>query len=524
MPEFFESRAGKQLLALTAGALVLWGVGYVWHLQIFNAFKVLTVDTIDAWLLSIFIIGVASFVYSLFRIFDLRKEMHRQHQHARRSHWIATHDHLTGLPNRYAFEKFQIFQPLLNEDDDHQPMATIFSIDLDGFKKVNDLVGHQGGDQLLRDVSKRLAAFAEEGCVFRFGGDEFIVVARGLAPEKAGRFANLIIHSLTRPIQVGVIWCQVGASIGYARWPEHGDLLQDVCHKSDIALYEAKSKGANTSLAFHEDMQHKVLARAQLEGQLREAIDAGRIKPFYQPLIDLRSGAVCGFEALARWTEEDGSSVSPLIFITIAEETGLITTLFQQLLGTACEDAKLWPEDIVLAFNLSPVQMEDRLLTSRILEILKTAGLPPARLEVEITENALIEDPELAASIIDDLHNAGIQIALDDFGTGYSSLAQLARYKFDKIKIDKSFVSSLRKCGRHDKIVQALLNLSKGLEIKTTVEGIEDNAQLAYFLQEGCDIGQGYLFGKAMPASETLSFLESRDRMLRTSTIVSVHT
>ncbi len=524
MPEFFESRAGKQLLALIASALILWSVGYGWHIQIFNIFRSLSVPTIDILVLSVFIVGLASFVYSLLRIFDLRKEMQRQHEHARRAHWIATHDHLTRLPNRYAFEKFEILQAPSNDEAPRLPIATIFSIDLDGFKKVNDLVGHQGGDQLLREVSKRLAAFAAEGCVFRFGGDEFIVVARGLAPEKEERFASLIIHSVTRPIQVGMICCQVGASIGYARWPEHGDLPQDVCHKSDIALYEAKSKGANTSFLFHEDMQLKVSARAKLEGKLRDAIEAGRIKPFYQPLIDLRSGSVCGFEALARWTEEDGSIVSPQLFISIAEETGLITTLFQQLLKVACEDAKLWSDDIVLSFNLSPVQMEDRLLTSRILEILKAVGLSPARLEVEITENALIEDPDLAASIIDDLHNAGIQIALDDFGTGYSSLAQLARYKFDKIKIDKSFVSSLRnKGGRHDKIVEALLNLSRGLEIKTTVEGIEENSQLAYFLQQGCDIGQGYLFGKAMPAPETVSFLESRDQMLHNTTVVSAH-
>jgi len=524
VPEFFDSRAGKQLLALIASAMALWSIGYTWHVQIFSPFRRLSIAAIDVLVLSISIVGLVSFVYSIFRIFDLRKEMQRQHEHARLSHWIATHDHLTRLPNRYAFEKFEILQPPLNDEDCRLPIATVFSIDLDGFKKVNDLVGHQGGDELLREVSRRLAGFAAEGSVFRFGGDEFIVVARGLVPEKEERFASLIIHSVTRPVQVGTIWCQVGASVGYARWPEHGDLPQDVCHKSDIALYEAKSKGSNTSFLFQEDMQLKVLARAKLEGQLREAIDAGRIKPFYQPLIDLRSGAVCGFEALARWTKEDGSGVSPQVFISIAEETGLITALFQQLLKAACEDAKLWSDDIVLAFNLSPVQMEDRLLASRILEILKTAGLPPERLEVEITENALIEDPDLAALIIDDLHNAGIQIALDDFGTGYSSLAQLARYKFDKIKIDKSFVSSLRNKGdRHEKIVQALLNLSRGLEIKTTVEGIEENSQLAYFLQQGCDIGQGYLFGKAMPASETLSFLEARDRILHNASAVSAH-
>jgi diguanylate cyclase (GGDEF)-like protein len=444
--------------------------------------------------------------------------MLRQREHGIRAHWIATHDQLTQLPNRYAFEAFEVIEAAGNDEDHGVPTATIFSVDLDGFKKVNDLVGHHGGDRLLQEVSKRLSGFAAESCVFRFGGDEFIVVARGLAAHKDDKFAKLIIQCITRPIQIGTVWCQVGASVGYARWPEHGSALYDVCHKSDIALYEAKSIGVNITLMFQDDMQLKVTARAKLEGQLREAIEAHRIKPFYQPLIDLRSGDVCGFEALARWEHEDGTSVSPQVFISIAEETGLITPLFEQLLKTACEDATRWPEEVVLAFNLSAVQLEDRFLTSRILKILHEAALAPERLEVEITENALIVDPDLAASIIEDLHGAGIQIALDDFGTGYSSLAQLTRYRFDKIKIDKSFVKpSLDHDDRHEKIIQALLNLSRGLDIKTTVEGIEENGQLAYFLQKGCDIGQGHLFGKAMPLAETLVFLSNRGQILRSA-------
>ena len=516
MGSFFESKAGKQLAALVAGALFLWTVGLVWHVHIFGTFRQFAGDTTDVLFLTFFVAGLASFIYSLLRIFDLRKEMLRQQEHGKRAHWIATHDHLTRLPNRYAFEKFEVVQALRDDENNSLPTATVFSVDLDGFKKVNDLVGHQGGDLLLQEVSKRLSALAAESCVFRFGGDEFIVVARGLAADKDERFAKLIIHSVSRSIRIGSIWCQVGASVGYARWPEQGETLNDVCHRSDIALYEAKSRGANTAMMFHEEMQLKVTARAKLEGQLRDAIEAGQIRPFYQPLVDLRSGDVCGFEALARWADEDGISVSPQVFISIAEETGLITPLFQQLLKTACSDAKHWPEHVSLSFNLSAVQMEDRLLTSRILKILDDAGLDPGRLEVEITENALIQDPELAASIVDDLHKAGIQIALDDFGTGYSSLAQLARYRFDKIKIDKSFVKASRDHDdRHEKIVQALLNLSRGLEIKTTVEGIEENGQMAYFVHEGCDIGQGYLFGKAMPFADTLLFLRDRRDVLK---------
>ncbi len=506
------------MLAAIASALALWGVLYAFRLNVMAAFRDHSSDRVDGLFLAFIIAGFASFLYSLLRIFDLRQEMQRQQEQGRRALWTATHDHLTRLPNRYAFERFETLPATGDNDADPEPMATVFSIDLDGFKKVNDLLGHQGGDLLLQEVARRLSAFGAENCVFRFGGDEFIVIARDLLPNRDARFAELIVHSLTRPMKIDALWCQVGASIGYARWPEQGTHIKDVCHKSDIALYEAKARGANTSLLFHEDMQMKVSERAKLEGLLRNAIDTHQIRPFYQPLVDLRSGDVCGFEALARWTLADGTSISPQVFISIAEETGLITPLFQQLLSTACRDAKSWPQHIGLSFNLSAVQMEDRLLAARILEVVEDAGFAPERLEIEITENALIKDPTLAAAIIDDLHAAGILVALDDFGTGYSSLSQLARYAFDKIKIDQSFVRSLGQGGgRHDKIVQALLNLSRGLEVKTTVEGIEEHHQLAYFLNEGCDIGQGYLFGKAMPFDQTVPFIEERLAILKTA-------
>lgn len=514
--EFLISKAGKQLSAIFTVAVPLWCIGLFWPIHILGALLTVRSDTLDKLMLTLVIAGVGSFVYSCLRIFDLRKEMQRQAQQGEKANWIATHDHLTRLPNRYAFDKFQIVRAHESDEDEQAPIATVFSVDLDGFKKVNDLVGHHGGDVLLTEVAKRLSALAAESCVFRFGGDEFIVVARGLAPEKSEVFARLIIQAVSRSIKIGGVLCQVGACVGYARWPEHGTDFRDVCHKSDIALYEAKAKGANFALEFQDAMHDKVIARAQLEGKLRIAIDTDQIRPFYQPLINLRSGEVCGFEALARWKDEAGDYIPPDVFISVAEETGLITPLFQKLLKKACEDAKQWPSQISLSFNLSAVQMEDRLLASRILSVLADAGLAPERLEIEITENALIQDPDLASSIIDDLHSAGIQIALDDFGTGYSSLAQLAKYRFDKIKIDKSFVKSKSDHDeKHEKIVQALLSLSRGLDIKTTVEGIEENGQLAYFTREGCDIGQGYLFGKAMPIAETVAFLRSRDEILK---------
>ena len=517
MYDFFKSRAGRQFTILAVIAMAFWIPGMLFRGSLLSNLSAYSGTKIELVLLTVIIGGAASFIYSVLRIADLRKEMAQRREAERKADWIATHDQLTGLPNRYAFERVDIrslFGDMdINGVEISAPTVTVFSIDLDGFKKVNDLVGHHGGDILLREVARRLCQFADTTNVFRFGGDEFIVIARNLSAEREARYAQLLIQLITRPILIGDLATEVGAGIGYARWPDAGDTLDAVSHKSDIALYEAKAVGQSKAFLYQEEMQHRVTRRAMLEGKLRQAIEAQQIQPYYQPLMDLKSGTVCGFEALARWIDTDGKHVSPQVFITVAEETGLITRLFQQLLAQACRDATAWPSHVTLSFNVSPVQMEDRLLASRILEVLKANGLPPERLEVEITENALMQDPELTAEVIQKLHDAGIQIALDDFGTGYSSLSQLARYNFDKIKIDKSFVATFATDERQEKIVQAMLGLSKSLKLKTTVEGIEDNRQLSYFVTQGCDIGQGYLFGKAMTASDSLLFLRDYDRM-----------
>jgi diguanylate cyclase (GGDEF)-like protein len=512
MGEFFQSRAGKQLLILLGVGVVLWILGFEFRFHRNLLQFVETFRSADAIILAVKIACAMSVIYSALRIYDLRKEMDLRTAAEARADWTATHDHLTKLPNRYAFERAKISTERGEELD--PASIALFSVDLDGFKKVNDLVGHKGGDALLVEVSRRLSAFADPSSVYRFGGDEFIIIARGLTLAKEAAFARMIIQAITRPIMIGSFVAEVGASIGYARLPDHGQTLEDVAHCSDVAMYEAKSTGPNHAFAFNPSMQDKAMEHARFETKLRSAIEAGVIKPHYQPLIDLRTGQICGFEALARWTDEDGQNIPPLSFIGVAEETGLITDLFKQLLAQACHDARFWPEDVILSFNVSPVQMEDRLLASRILKILEGAGLAPQRLEIEITENALIDDPDLAALIIDELHQAGVQIALDDFGTGYSSLAQLARYKFDKIKIDKSFVATYGGDERQEKIIRAMLGLGRSLNIKTTAEGIEEHSQLSYLLSHGCDIGQGYIFGKAMPASEALQFLGERDAIL----------
>lgn len=515
MPAFFQSRAGRQCVSVVVFGVTLWILSTLLHfddglVSFMTGFGKYGANKL---ILALGIAGAMSFIYSVLRIADLRKEMELRATAQAKADWTATHDHLTRLPNRYAFERKILSRPILDEEAEIEEWArnvTIFSVDLDGFKKVNDLVGHKGGDVLLIEVAKRICAIGNADCVYRFGGDEFIIVAFGLTAQREERFARLLIQAVTRPIHIDGFAVEVGASVGYDRWAEGAEPLENAAHRADLAMYEAKSRGPDHHLVFEASMQDKVAERAALETRLRAAISKKAIKPFYQPLIDLKTGQLCGFEALARWIGEDGVNIPPPVFIGIAEETGMITALFEDLLAQSCSDALAWPEQVMLSFNVSPVQMEDKLLTSRILKVLSASRLPPQRLEIEITENALIQDPAVAAVVLEELHTAGIQIALDDFGTGYSSLAQLARYRFDKIKIDKSFTATCRDDERQEKIVRAMLGLGRSLNIKTTAEGVEDHGQLAFLLQLGCDIGQGYLFGKAMPAAEASIFIDDR--------------
>lgn len=519
MPGFFRSRAGRQCLSVMMLGTVLWllgawlqfGDGLSAFVQMFDDYGA------EKLVLAFVIAGAMSFIYSILRIADLRQEMELRAAAQFKADWTATHDHLTKLPNRYAFERKKLTRstPKNHEHAETEALnVTVFSVDLDGFKKVNDLVGHKGGDILLIEVARRICSLGNADCVYRFGGDEFVIIGAGMTEERERHFARVLIQAVTRPISIDGFAVEVGASVGYERWIEGSEPLENAAHRADLAMYEAKSRGPNHALAFEASMQDKVAERAALEAKLRTAIQQKAIRPFYQPLIDLKTGDICGFEALARWTDDSGTSIPPPVFIGIAEETGMITELFENLLTQACSDALAWHDRIVLSFNISPVQMEDRLLASRVLKVLVASGLPPERLEIEITENALIQDPAVAAVILDELHAAGVQIALDDFGTGYSSLAQLARYRFDKIKIDKSFVATYQDDERQEKIVRAMLGLGHSLNIKTTAEGIEEHSQLGYLTRLGCDIGQGYLFGKAMPAEQASAFIAERMQTL----------
>ncbi|WP_246103005.1 putative bifunctional diguanylate cyclase/phosphodiesterase [Rhizobium straminoryzae] len=456
----------------------------------------------DEVMLSLYVVGVLGILYGALRIVDLKQERKRREQAERRADWMAVHDSLTGLHNRHSLE-----DKLNQMGRRNGGRFAMLIIDLDGFKRINDLVGHQAGDAVLQAVADSLREHVASDSVFRLGGDEFVVFVDKAAA--APQLARTLLQALNRPVVFRDTSLDVGASIGMASCPDNASDARECLRCADAAMYAAKAAGRGALRAFDNSMREQMLLRDRDERALRDAITAGRIKPFYQPIIDLSDNRICGFEALARWEREDGIVVSPGDFIPLAEETGLILELTESLLTTACQDAMTWPGDILLSFNISPIQLQDPLLGVRILRILSAAGLPPSRLEIEITETALIQDVRTAATILGDLRTAGITIALDDFGTGYSSLAHLSNLSFDKIKIDRSFVSSFQDQERQEKIVKAIVGLGIGLDVPTTAEGIETANQLASLTGMGCTYGQGYLFGRAVPAAEAAIMLSS---------------
>jgi len=465
---------------------------------------------VDQLFIAIIIAGILGLVFGVSRFRDLRREISRRRQAEQQTLWAARHDALTGLQNRQGLEE------IVNSGCATGSQYAVFSIDLVGFKRTNDLVGHAGGDELLVSIARRLEQIFAPEDIYRLGGDEFLALCRTADGVDLDQLGQQLIDSISVPIQISGITTEVGANVGYARFPQDGETLREVIRCSDIAMYAAKKSGRNNVLAFARSMGDGLSKRVELENALLHAVRNDLIVPYYQPLVDLQSGKILGFEALARWRQASGKCVPPSEFIEIAEEAGLITELSEKVLRRACRDAMSWPADIRLAFNLSPTQLADKLLGLRLMTILAEVGLPPHRLELEITESALIHNSSAAEAVLSDLSEAGIKIALDDFGTGYSSFAHLLRFKFDKIKIDRSFVHQMNSDEKHLRIVQSILGLSRNLGIPATAEGIESDGQRHDLRNMGCECGQGYLFSEAIPAAEiqALLFLPRPDTVM----------
>jgi diguanylate cyclase (GGDEF)-like protein/PAS domain S-box-containing protein len=431
---------------------------------------------------------------------------------------LAHHDTLTALPNRTTFR--ERLQQVLERP---AGSCALLFLDLDRFKPVNDMLGHPVGDVVLQATAARIKAqLRKSDFVARLGGDEFAVLMEqidGLGDAEA--LCGRLIHEISQPLMVNGQQIGIGASIGIAFSPYHGDDPDTLLRNADLALYRAKQTGRGCHRTFEAEMEQVFQLRRLLEQDLRKALIAEEFLLHYQPVVDIAHGRVTGFEALLRWESPTRGRVSPADFIPFAEEVGLMPEIGDWVLRTACRDAQAWPEDTTISVNLSPTQFRRGELAERVMMALTQSGLPATRLELEITETAMIDDVVRATSILNELRTLGVRVALDDFGTGYSSLSFLRNLPFNRIKIDRSFVQDLGVKPEATAIVRAVTAMCSSLNVAVTAEGVETTHQIRLLEEQGCPEIQGFLISHPYPASEVLGWLGgASDWLLRCGVVL----
>ncbi|UUP18205.1 sensor domain-containing protein [Nitratireductor thuwali] len=424
---------------------------------------------------------------------------------------LARHDALTGLPNRRVFA--ETLENAVSRARRDSVSYCVMIVDLDRFKPVNDINGHAAGDVVLREIATRLGDLSRAGdVVARLGGDEFGIIVESdtpeLATEAASALATRIIASIGRPISIGDQIVEVGASIGISICPNDGTNSDTLLRTADMAMYRAKEEGRGAYRFFALSMENALRERTELEQDVRRAVLEHEIFPHYQPLMLLAENRLVGFEILARWHHATRGEVGPDVFIPIVEKLNLIDRLTYDLLRRACLDARDWPRDITISLNISPLHFSDPLLPVKLLSILSETDFPPQRLEIEVTETSLVADIDAARAALVALQDIGIKISLDDFGTGYSSLYNLRELHFDKIKIDRSFISSMQSNAGSAKIVGSVIDLAKSLGLPVIAEGIEHWQEMQEIIKRGGEYGQGFYFGKAIPAGEATAMAQ----------------
>jgi diguanylate cyclase (GGDEF)-like protein len=420
--------------------------------------------------------------------------------------YMASHDPLTDLANRTLFQQ-RMEDGLARAFVGEERLAVLY-IDLDNFKMVNDTRGHPVGDRLLREVADRLHRIVSaDDTVARLGGDEFAILKVASGQTEVAAFARDLVSTLCEPVAIDDSRIQVGGSIGIAMAPVDGMTATHLMKCADIALYRAKSEGRGTFCFFEPDMDARAQARRSLEQDLRQALSLAQFHLVFQPLVRASTGDLTGFEALLRWDRGAHGPVSPVDFIPIAEETGLIDSIGGWVMREACFEAARWPDPIMIAVNLSPVQFKKPGLVAMITNALASSGLPPQRLELEITEAVLLQDNDTSVAALKQLRALGISISIDDFGVGYSSLSYLRRFPFDKIKIDRSFISDINGEGKNFAIVRAIAELGTSLGVKTVAEGVETEAQFELVRRAGCSELQGYLVSRPQNAKGAMTIV-----------------
>ena len=441
----------------------------------------------------------------------LLKRSHRaQSAIAERNAFLASHDVLTELPNRKKFMA-ELDQACAAAAPDR--LVAVIAIDLDGFKPVNDVLGHQAGDLLLMTIAKRLttlAATATGGLAARFGGDEFLVMVQELKEaEAAEAFAERIREELRLPNMIDGHRVSIDATFGLAIGSGPGSQSEVLINQADIALNVGKSCGKGVVRVFHPEMLADAAIRRELEKDLIEA-ELDEFVPFYQPVIDLATRQIVGVEALARWLHPRRGLVSPADFIPLAESSGRIVEIGDTIMRKACADAMLWPEPIAVAVNLSAVQLMRADVPALAWQALADAGLPASRLKLEFTESVMIHDARGTHRLMTELQDMGITVSLDDFGTGFSSLSYLRTFPFDELKIDRSFIADILADPQAAAVVQTILALARSLDMTVVVEGVETEEQARLLTAMGCAKGQGWLFGKPVPAADLQRLLAPR--------------
>jgi len=438
----------------------------------------------------------------------LEGEIKQRQRSEAETRYIAFHDALTGLANRVLFR--EALEKRLNEPVSYQNGVAILFIDLDGFKSVNDTLGHTIGDTLLKEVASEFRnVLGHDDIIARLGGDEFAILhACDESLKSAVTLAEKVIAvaGQQRTIEGQVI--TVGASVGIVSTFTGVDYPDTLLKNADLAMYRAKSDGRGTYRLFDPEMDAKAQERRLLELDMRNAFVNGEFSLCYQPQVSLDQKEVVGFEALLRWENPNRGLVSPDFFIPVAEETGLIIQLGDWVIRQACMEAAQWPTSVRVAVNVSSIQFTRGNVVNSVVQALAASGLAPNRLEIEVTESVLLEKTEQNIEVLEQLHALGVRIAMDDFGTGYSSLGYLRRFRFDKIKIDRSFIRDVAKNNESSAIVHAITKLSVSFGISTTAEGVETQEQLFHLVREGCAEVQGWLFGKAIPADKVPAVLQ----------------
>jgi diguanylate cyclase (GGDEF)-like protein len=494
---------GHQLLEVAAARPIAWPALSSRAPALQNGHRLGEVEitrSLQPQLLTTSAIAAGSFTLGLLLLIGLRMvPLRLMHEALDRASFLSAHDQLTGLPNRTLLAG-RLEQALSAASRANGMQVAMFCLDLDHFKQVNDTLGHAAGDALLRTVAIKLRqCLRESDTLARLGGDEFAVIqTRASDSQDAEALAARLIETVHEPMTIEGQKVFIGMSIGIALNAPGIDSAE-LTKQADIAMYQAKAAGRDGYCFFAPEMNAGVLRRQAIEYDLRGALERDELEVHYQPQIDLATGAMVGAEALMRWTRPGHGAVPPGVFIPISEETGLIVSMGTWLLGEACREAVTWPAAMRVAVNVSPLQIRIAGFLDAVRGALAQSGLDPHRLELEVTEGILIRDTEETLAVLSQLRAIGVRLVMDDFGTGYASLGYLQKFRFDKIKIDRSFIQNLGSDPNAEAIVRAVVGLSDALGISTNAEGVENNEQAAMLRAQGCGEAQGFLYSKAVP-------------------------